>query len=238
MVSQVRFECGTPLHVGESRSYVGIEAIVERQTLRAFVVTVEHDESAEAADIVQRARQVLRDVEILVAIGAGAEPGSHSPTLNGAEWKESLFGSMAEWDSHPIRFLEHMPAADLVVRLRDDATLKRQAEFLIDSRRASHWATRISLSYQILELEQQRGNGYRSPDWCRHLRNSVSHPLLNDPEVREYLERSLGAASVDFDDPIHRKFLRDECLKLRKQAADVIDSHLLDSKFWAVAGST
>ena len=233
MKSRVRFETG-PFHVGRSTGYprTGVKAEVKQGTLKAFIVTVEHAKTASPEKIVASAREALSDVLLLTNLGTGGDPIAAAPRILGSDWEEGLRISFDPVDSQRIRFLKRMPPAALLTKLRNDNILRRQAEFLLEARAVWHLVPRISLAYQVLELEKYRRRGYKPPNWCRHLRNSVSHPHLSDPKARAYLTVKIGTATLNLIDAAHTRVLKKEGARLVQQAARVIDTHLEEKKFW------
>ncbi len=84
----------------------------------------------------------------------------------------------------------------------------------------------------VLEQEKEINSHYKLPDEFRHIRNSVSHPQLNDPNAKEYFQRVLGVDFPDLANPTHVKFLKQKSVKLLDEAVKLVERKLTDHKFW------
>jgi hypothetical protein len=233
--SHVRFETGR-YHVGRAVQYVrlGIQVEVEKSTLRAFVVTVKHANGAKPREIVAAARDVLREFLLLMQLGTGSDNlfAAH-PTIVESGWEEMLiFGDGGPY----LRFrpLICTPPEALLQLVGADIVLRRQTEFLVDSRSfaASHPSTRVSLAYQVLELEESRSTGYKAPFWARALRHAVSHPRLDDPKVRAYLKRRIGSSELNLQDAAHRAFVKRGAARIINEASRIVDVQIGTMRFW------
>jgi hypothetical protein len=86
----------------------------------------------------------------------------------------------------------------------------------------------------VLEQEQWKGGHYTPLADFRHTRNAVSHPELQDDDLKAFLRAKLGIEQLDLHNLEHRRFLEDQCWRLLEEARRIVETDFkrLGSIFW------
>lgn len=239
MKSRVTFEVrdSIPVQLPVQYPEINARAELENSSLSAITVEIDHNEEASPNEIMEAARQKIRDVATLIGVGRGIEPAYGTVRIRQLpeDTEKPTIGLLDVHTTAAIaRGLISLPNPELVTRLAADPKLRRQAECLNTACNAPDTVSQIRWAYQILEQEKERKMGYKPPDNFRHIRDAVSHPELSNPAAKAFLKNSpISTEALDLRDPKHCEFLAQQAAKLVAEAERIVKDALSDRKFWA-----
>jgi len=88
-----------------------------------------------------------------------------------------------------------------------DATTIRQLGWYNAAQEARWVLQRVRDYYEVLELEKSINKTFIVPPEATWLRHAASHPVINDPKIRQWLTGRIGADHIDPNNPAHMRFL-------------------------------
>lgn len=237
MKSNVTFDLVGAIQVGAPAAYpsFGVTPEIKGDMWTGLRVEVEHDDNATCSEIIDSARERVRDLLASVGVGRGLEPALgtvHVRSTSALESDPTTGQIQATCDMIVARPLRAMPSESLVRRLASDPVLRVQVDAVNAACASTDVVSRIRWSYIVLEQEQRRAAGYTPPDEFRHLRNGVSHPKLDDRKAVAYFQRELGADMPDLRDAKHLEFLKLQAGRVLQEAIRIVEAGFSSDEFW------
>lgn len=237
MKSIVIFDFFAGIPVKSTTAYPSLDVIPKEEAglWTGLIVKVEHDDDAGPTEVVESARQTVRDILSVTGVGRGLPPvlaTAHVRSVTALPDKPTTGLAKVQVGGAIVRAIQTTPDEKLVRKVAEDPMLRRQIEALNAALADSDVVSRIRWSYMVLEQEQNRGRGYTPEDQFRHLRNGVSHPELTKEDGKAYFRDNLGVNFPDLGNPAHLEFLQGQAPELLKEAIRIVEQAFQGHKFW------
>jgi len=211
----------------------GGDFILGEGNLAALQTAVEHAVGGGQDEIVSKARAALVPLLTLIEYSYGLPVDLSGIQVHAIEPASEV--------SVGVGFLKlqmtvarraPMPPAAIVANLTESTRL--QLDWYLLGQNSPSVIERINNFYKVLEHEKRLTTGcscpYLPPAEAKHLRDAVSHPQVDNPDVVSYLQSNIGSAHIDPKNEAHTKFLELKATYLQSLAQAVLDGKV--PKWW------
>jgi hypothetical protein len=235
MRTRVKLKIASPIEFRTDVDYksLGIASKFEDHRLVALELVIVHDRNARREQVVGLAQDKVMRLLALIQYGSGrtieiASDETHAISPRSPIAIELGYIKLAATLSRSIP----LPPISLVKRVSPEVT--QQLGWYNSAQNSSWIIEKIRNYFEVLELERYMppvsSKPYEPPPEAKWLRDAVSHPRLNNPKARNYLQGHLGTDHIDPNNERHLRFLESKVQLIQTEAQRVLSSRV--PKWW------